>query len=273
MEKHSKFFSLEEIAQKRYPVLFDTSVIIQPLNKDIKLRKLKTIKEKILTTKKEEDFFLSVTNYIKKEKITTEEKILTIKKERDFFILMRNYIEKSNFYISDKVIEELRDKKIHVFEDSKEMIYNFPKHQEILNLYRIKMEKDKELSQLINERNQELSQLINAFIDNDRIFKLNERHQDTYRDFYRKFAYFMDNKIMGDKVLHETDFDLQIKGISRAKNTGPIALASNDLKIFHASEVILKEEDIQYRVEFFIRERFLSFKRICDSFEEILNYV
>jgi len=189
MNENSKIFSLEKLAQMKYPILFDTCTILHCLDDEI-----------------------------------------NSSKKKDFFILMKNYIKKSNFYISYKVIEELQE-------------------------------------------GNDCTEMIKVFIDNDRIFELNEREQNTYRDLYRKFAYFMDDKIMGDKVLSETDFDLQIKGFSRAKKSGPIALASNDLKIYHASKVILKKEDICYRFEFFIRKNFLIFKRICDNFEDVLRYI
>jgi hypothetical protein len=214
-----RILSLEELAKKEYPILFDSSVIIRCLNEN---KELKTIKEKIDATKK----------------------------DRSFYFLMRTYIEKSHFYISFDICNELQAGEGYPPKKNKLISWNFPNHKEILELRREKI-----------KTNKEKSRLVNAFINNDKIFQLNDKEQNSFSYLHQKYLH-----LAKDYNLSDADFNISILGISRAKKSGPVALASNDYGICKICKVILKEENVPYKFEIFARKNFLDFEKIFESF-------
>ncbi len=216
-------FSLEELAKKQYPIIFDSSAIIRSLNGN---KKLNTIKEKIEAAKK----------------------------DRNFYSLIRNYIEKSNFYISLGVFNELQKSKGYPPKKVKMISCIFPNHKEILNLHRERIKTKKERNRLVN-----------TFLTNNRIFQLNDKEQNSYQYLYNKYL-----DLKKEYNLSYIDFNILIQGMSRAKKTGPVALASNDYGILKASKVILEKEDICHKFEIFIRRNFLDFEKIEDTFYSLL---
>ena len=234
--------TLEELAQKPYPIIFDTNIILYRFS------------ERSISDFKKEVFYLPITEYVKKVKIENiiKEKIITAEKDRDFFILLENYIKKGcNFYITPEVVNELQGGRGYPPKKIKKISRDFPIHREILELYRERIKENKEKSHLVN-----------VFEDNDRIFCLKENEQNLFRHFYKKYFCLLENCELIDNHFTDNDFKILIYCMSRAKKSGPTALISNDRGIHKAAKIILKGEDICYKAELFIRRNFFYFEKV-----------
>jgi hypothetical protein len=182
----------------------------------------------------------------------------TIEKRKDFLDKSSEFLRKIRGYIASRhnlltttfVLEELLSRKTYHYKKSIKKEGQCG-DRNLLNLRRA-----------IKENERERRRVANAFNDNQRILVLNDGMRRIYDEKSAEYS------ALREKYgLSETDFDLLIKGMALAMASKPAVLVSNDFKIFHARNEIIKDNfgNKPYLIRyagFLVRRDYFRFERL-----------
>ncbi len=190
-----------------------------------------------------------------------------IKEKADFYEknnnfldeLIRYIVNKGNFFVTSYIIKEIVNHNSYHYKKAirKE---GGCRDRELLRLRR-----------LFKREEQNKRRVANAFIDNDKLIILEGEMKKLYEKVSEKYQ-----GLIEEYGLSNVDFDFLITGITLAMTSNPVIFLSNDYKIFHARNRILKREKIDEKmIRFFVREDFFSFRSLfyhkCHKFEQLLG--
>ena len=177
-----------------------------------------------------------------------------IKEKADFKEENNNFLDKmtkyiisnGNFFATSYVLEEIIKIK-HYNYKKKIRKEGSCRNHELLRLRRlIKME---EYSK---------KRIVNSFIDNNKVILIEHVNKNIYDNLIKKYHKFID-----EYNLNHTDFDFLLTGMTLVAASNSVIFVSNDYKIFHARNRILKREKIEEQnAQFFTRIDFLKFQQL-----------
>jgi len=156
--ENDEFKTLEELSLENCPVLFDTSVIVQPLRKGKSDLEYKQVEEKTYFVNENLKFIRQMTGYIK---------------------------EKKNFLTVRSVIDELSRGNAYGYKKGVKKRGSF-RNRPLLKLCRA-----------IRAEEKERRKLIDSFLENERIIKLDEE-KEVYSIVYNKYLGILEEFNLSD---------------------------------------------------------------------------